>query len=339
MTSAISLVAHDDSRFPYLLDELISETRFNPIYSPRFDPYYIETSSCNSKNLSMIISKNNKPVFAMLLCERLEETGEVYIDYLGRIAAIISKGNCEFESALQHCKLFLRLSSENQQSWPFRKNILLRGSLLLNNTAIVSTPIIEEIVRKAQRAETRFMRLIDLTDQEMVIKSNFSKSVKSVLKEKKNDEFKINIVNSESSTEAILNAVRTLRLLHLESAGRETRSLKSWEIQATQISVGCAFIVEMLSNNKVISSAYFMNTESDCYYGVSASQKTHKRTSYSHACLVKAIDYSKSKGFRFFHLGEQLSELSHSVSEKELNIEKFKSFFGGFLTLEILFRI
>ena len=339
MPSAISFVSHDDSRFPYLLDELISETSFNPIYSPRFDSYYIETSFYNSKNLSMIIVENNKPIFAILLCQRLEESGEVYIDYLGRIAAIISKDNCELESVRQYCKLLFRPLSENQQSWPFRKNILTRGSLLLNNTKIVSTPIIEEIVRKAQRAETRFMRLIDLADQENVIKSNFSKSVKSALKEKRGDEFKISVVNFESSTEVILNAVRTLRLLHLESAGRETRSLKSWEIQATQISAGSAFIVEMLSNNKVISSAYFMNTESDCYYGVSASQKTHKRTSYSHACLVMAIDYSKSKGMRLFHLGEQLSELSHLVSEKELSIEKFKSFFGGYLTLEILFRI
>ena len=178
MSSAISLVTHDDSRFPYLLDELISETRFNPIYSPRFDSYYIETSYANSKNLSIIVMENNKPIFAMLLCQKLEDTGEVYIDYLGRIAAIISKNNCELESALHYGKSLLRFLSEHQQSWPFRKNTLTRGSLLLNNTTIVSTPIIEEIVRKAQRAETRFMRLIDLADQESVIRSNFSKSVK-----------------------------------------------------------------------------------------------------------------------------------------------------------------
>lgn len=338
MSDAISIVTYDDSRFPYLLDKLISETRFNPIYSPRFDSYYIETSHYNSKNLSIIVVENHKPIFAVLLCEKMKDTGEVQIDYLGRIAAIISKNSCEHESELHYCKLFLRLIRENLHSWPFRKNILTSGSLILNNKSIISTPIMEEIVRKAQRAETRFMRLIDLADESSVIRSNFSKSVKSALKAK-GDNLRMNVVDFESLTEDVINSVNALRLLHLESSGRETRSLKSWEIQATQISAGSAFIVEMLSDNKVISSTYFMNTESDCYYGVSASQKAQKRTSYTHACLVEAINYSKSKGVRFFHLGEQLSEMSHFVSEKELNIEKFKSFFGGYLTLEILFRI
>lgn len=339
MNSAISIVFHDDYRFPVFLDKLISETNFNPIYSPRFDPYYIETSSQNSRNFSIIVIEGNNPIFGILLCQRFEMVDRVHIDYLGRTAAIISRDVCEPESIRQSGLLLQQLFAENQQSWPFRRNILTRGSIILNNVRVTTSPVIEDIIRKSHKVETRFMRIINLEDQESVIKSNFSKSVKSALKEKRNQDLKISIVDFDSSLEDIVVAIGNLRFLHLESAGRVTRSLRSWEIQAAQIKEGNAFIVEMKSDNQVVSSAYFMNTESSCYYGVSASQKTQKRASYSHACLVRAIEYSKNCGLKFFHLGEQHSGLSRSVSEKELSIEKFKSFFGGNLTLEILFRI
>ena len=101
---------------------------------------------------------------------------------------------------------------------------------------------------------------------------------------------------------------------------------------------GNAFVAQFRKEDEIVSSAYFMNTPFDVYYAVSASNPQIKGIPLSHLCITTAIEHCKKKGFRNFHMGEQYSQLSREISTKEMNIEKFKSFFGGEIKMEVKFE-
>jgi len=52
--------------------------------------------------------------------------------------------------------------------------------------------------------------------------------------------------------------------------------------------------------------------------------------------MVEAIDFARRSGLNTFWVGNQFSRGTGEASEKEFQIEKFKSYFGSNLSLGIL---
>lgn len=335
MREKVSIVVYSDESFSSTLDLLIEKARYNPIYSSRFDMFYSEISAVKANNISSLILINNEPICGLLLNYKSEPNGKISFDYFGRPAALISRLDSSSE-ILDQASSALRDHLKNKK-YDFWQNSESSGIMRVSDSRIVQCNFVQQIVRNFHRVETRFSQFVDLTKDEIQIKSDYSKSVKSEIRNKARYQTMTQIIDTYSSSELISNAVGKLKEMHFASAGRITRSNKSWNIQEDLIAQGNAFIVQMELNHNIESSAFFMSNGYSCYYGVSASKPKSKGQSYSHLCVADAIDYSKKKGLKTFYLGDQYSSLSRELDTKEKNIEKFKSFFGGRLKLELEF--
>jgi len=107
--------------------------------------------------------------------------------------------------------------------------------------------------------------------------------------------------------------VEELHTLHLQEAGRETRSQETWDIQQEMVDQKQAFC---LRTEK--AAALFLYNQEVCYYGVAASQED------SHPIIWSAIQKAKDLGCRWFSMGDQMF-----TNDKAGSISKFKRGFGG----------
>jgi hypothetical protein len=177
------------------------------------------------------------------------------------------------------------------------------------------------------KASPSFSQVIDLSLSEDALHRGLTKSYKwAVNWGKKN--LAINILNKNSITSV---HIEQFRQLHIESAGRETRTQKSWTLQYNMVCAGEAFCVFAFSEGKLVSAALFPYSRSHCFYGVSASCRDLFDKPISHGVIWVAVLYAKTLGLRYFEMGEQLFPMTPrtSPSQKELGISFFKRAFGG----------
>jgi hypothetical protein len=337
MTCQYSVTRFPKGNFTELADFIIAEARFNPIYSSSFDSYYEEVSKKKSQNISAIVSKGNTPILCLLRSVPTRDTIAPELEYFGRPAALIANPNVEAET-LSKAADTLGSFINNHYTNPLATKVDQgNGSLRINGSRIISTRYFQDLISTFNKSETRFTRVLNLTQDLDAITADYSKSVRSALRVSQNGLEHIEIIDANSNRKSIATAFEALRDLHRKSAGRVTRTEESWGIQRTALDNGQAFISQISREGVIVSSAYFMRTQFDCYYGVSASIPRQNRDSLSHLCVHYAIKYCKEKNLHSFHLGDQLTHLSCDISDKEKNIERFKSFFGGEIVLEILF--
>jgi len=128
-------------------------------------------------------------------------------------------------------------------------------------------------------------------------------------------------------------ALKELRRLHLEAAGGATRQAATWELQGKMMEDDEAFVVTAELNGSIVSAALFQVSRSDCYYGVSASDRLLFDKPLSHAIIWEAIKHTRQRGCLRFWLGSQVWERYRwhltAPSRKEVNISRFKRSFGG----------
>lgn len=78
----------------------------------------------------------------------------------------------------------------------------------------------------------------------------------------------LSISNPGTST-----SVETLRLLHLQAAGRATRSLESWQIQADAVVNGDAFVCTVELDGEPVGATYVQISQTCAEYGVGAYRR------------------------------------------------------------------
>ncbi len=335
MVSGFTILANDHSDFSYKLDELLYSSEFNPIYSSRFLDYYASISKRVNVDCSHLVTRDGEPVAAFLMTTS-EDEGRKKFDYFGNPAAIFTNSKLSPSEIFEVLVvLYDFLSSQN---FFFAIKSLHLGTFVMktNSQLVIGSKLFEEFLKKSERVEVGFVRKINLGQSEKSIMEGFSKSVKSAMRHRELQSMEVKIIDKDDSYDKIENAMSYLQSLHFDSARRKTRPDESWSIQKNQILKGDAFITQLQKNEDIISSAYFMKTPFDCYYGVSASRRLDSKVSLSHLCVSEAIFYAKRIGLHHLILGDQYSHLSHPVNEKQLNIEKFKSFFGGNLIAEVI---
>lgn len=335
MVSEFTILANNQSDFSYQLDELLYSSEFNPIYSSRFVDYYSSISKTVNVDCSHLVTRHGKPVAAFLMTTS-EDEGRKKFDYFGNPAGIFTNSKLSpseiFEALVV---LYDYLSSQN---FFLAIKSLHLGTFVMktNSQLVIRSKLFEEFLKKSERVEVGFVRKINLDQSDKSIIEGFSKSVKSAMRHRELQSMEVKIIDKDDSYDKVENAINYLQSLHFDSARRKTRPDESWSIQKNQILNGDAFITQLQKKGGIISSAYFMKTPFDCYYGVSASRRLDSKVSMSHLCVSEAIFYAKRIGLHNLILGNQYSHLSQPISEKQLNIEKFKSFFGGNLIAEVI---
>lgn len=157
------------------------------------------------------------------------------------------------------------------------------------------------LMQKGLSAEPHFTQIISLKKSEEELHSNIRKSYKSIC----------------NSLDVEFSVMEVLKEVHAEMNG-ETRNSETWKLQGKMVSSGQAFV---LSDKDETCAALFYHNKHSAYYACSASRDGGK----THPIIWKAIQILKERGCRTLELGEQ----TFWGHEKQMNISRFKSGFGG----------
>jgi len=181
-----------------------------------------------------------------------------------------------------------------------------------------------------------FMRVLEISKIDRDATFRMTKSVKLALKMSQKIGLNVQVIDSQSSLDAISAGITHLQTLHLASAGRMTRIQESWTEQRECIQRGHAFLVVGTLAGEAVGAAFFLVSGPAAYYGVSANHAQYRELSLSHVLVSEAFRYMERNDFERLFLGTQFSDKAREVSSKEMAIENFKSLFGGRLQCSLL---
>lgn len=130
------------------------------------------------------------------------------------------------------------------------------------------------------------------------------------------------------------------RLLHLDVAGRATRSLKSWEIQFETVKSGRAFVIALRNpeGGSLIGAALFDCTTTEGSYSVGAYDRSLFDKPVSHLAHALAVEEMKRRGLKWYRIGSRPFEQDiPSPTSKEITIGDFKQGFASHVFPKIRF--
>ena len=172
-----------------------------------------------------------------------------------------------------------------------------------------------------------FCRKIALTQSEADLHRQLPKSNRNQIKWGQNN-LMIEVVDRAVVT---VDDIDQFRALHIDAAGRETRSQKTWEKQFDMVRADEAFLVFGRLDNELVTAALFSHSSSYCFYGVSASKRGLFGKPISHAAVWRGVLHAKKLGCRHLEWGEieYPNQATPAPTEKRLGITVFKRGFGG----------
>lgn len=201
--------------------------------------------------------------------------------------------------------------------------------LMQRSTFSITT---EYLLRKPNsEIKSRFNCLIDLEKTENDLKIEIRRSYRSLINwGEKNLEF--HLLDNDNLDESSYQKFLQFRELHYHCAGRRTRSQETWDIQYKCIEEGSIFAIFGYLNGEMVTGGLFYISDDYVYYAVSASARELFEKPLFHSIFWRAIQHSKDIGASKFDAGEIYLRCQADFlqkSEKELNIARFKSGFGG----------
>jgi len=195
-----------------------------------------------------------------------------------------------------------------------------------NRNAAEIDKISELLLKKGGSILCNWHSVIDLAVDISTLKRNLRSSYKSLI----NKYLPILNPTCLDDKNCTWDDVLAFRKLHMEEAGRETRSIKTWEEQFHQIQSGEAYIIHSRLNGELVGASFILKSKEECCYGVGAYKRSLFPMPISHVNLWKAIVCAKEISCRYFDVGQiHFPYMKPTVSEKEYNIGFFKSGFGG----------
>lgn len=165
---------------------------------------------------------------------------------------------------------------------------------------------------------------VDLGLSMPVIMQSFRKRYRSFINYgNKNFEIKI---KKYMSKEHLID----LKNMHIEVAGRQTRSDETWNIQLDAINAGDILAAEIYDSNKMIGYGLFYLSKDECYYGVGVFDRTLFDMPISHFLQSEIIKYLKNNtSVKYYYIGQRMYEGDYrKPTEKELSISYFKEGFA-----------
>ena len=170
---------------------------------------------------------------------------------------------------------------------------------------------------------------INLNESLYDIKKKFSKGHKSCLKINY-QEISYKIVDFKNYKN---KQIYEMQKLHSIVSKKKIRSNKTWNEMEKMIKKKKAFIIEVRRENILIGySFFFHNNYGVFYFSACVLRKNYEKyKNLNHKMIFIAIEYSKNLNLKSFIIGrcKTLYHFKQNYDEKLINIEKFKSSFGG----------
>jgi FemAB family protein len=287
--------------------------------------YYAEYFK--GKNLSFVLYENNKPVAVFPLYVYQNEDGwsingnaESLVKPLF-VDNIANKTKKRLEKQIVQILLFIANKLGVKEVQIFEPNTTLSTWFLLWANQARKNFFIQRLV-------------IDLQLSIDIIRLGFRKSYKPLVK-KSMTEFKVMVCENDLDY-----FFEEFRLLHIEMAGKETRSKETWNIQKEQIKNDEAFLVTVMDGDYLVGAGFFHYTKNMGIYSCGAYRRRLFDRPVSHGVQMKAIEILKEKGCKTYYLGQKMSLLDEKIpSEKELSISHFKEGFSGYVFAEPCLKV
>ena len=327
----MNIIYRDHLSFEDLWSNLIKNDIYQyPLYSKLEISYQkLYFADYQFTDLSFLIEERGTPLLGIIISKRILNNNTCEFSGFGRPVYYLENENASKRELKGARKKFKEIIETYLGECIFSKLIFLDfllsrklsffGDLLMLKGAVIF-PVLSQIIKIKQ--------------SEQEIHNDLRKSYRSLINWGKNN-LDIRILNADIIKD---NDIDKFRALHIQEAGRETRSRDTWIKQLEMVKQEEAFVVFGYLNNDLVTAAFFSYSESLCYYGVSASVRNLFEKPLSHVILWTAINYAKKLGCSFFEMGEVLypNSWKHPTT-KELGISTFKRGFGGntYLRLQV----
>lgn len=167
---------------------------------------------------------------------------------------------------------------------------------------------------------------IDLSQDLTTIKSKFSSNCRNEIK-KTYENVKFEIIDKNNYEKDLIFEMMEH---HIKIANNQTRSRESWKKNEDMILNGKGFLIKVTHKNKLISYSFFFHNNYTCIYFSSVGDRDYYKIvrNMHHLSVWMAIKHAKNY-CKFFFIGKNTLYNKKTFSEKEKNIEKFKSKFRG----------
>jgi hypothetical protein len=218
-------------------------------------------------------------------------------------------------------------SSQSEKHLAYRTlNLKLNGHLQkhsFNRLLFYDNPFLTAgYYSKIENAQTEFDSYIDLALSEAELKSNIRKSYKSLVNWGEKN-LRIELVDHNN---ADYEQFISFRDFHIQTAGRKTRSDKSWDLQFESIKKQEAYLVLGFLNDQLVSGTLVLYGKRRAYYGVGVYDRglMAQNIAVAHYNMMYSVFHAKKIGLQYFDLGHYTAGIEN---EKEANIFHFKSGF------------
>lgn len=175
---------------------------------------------------------------------------------------------------------------------------------------------------------------VDLRQNINTIKSQFRKSYKSLIYEEK---YNLKTSVMKKNEEVVWNEFKNM---HFISAGRITRSDKSWRAHYEDIINNCGILIYVRdSKGYFLGGGFFNYTRDEATYAVAAYDRSRFELPIGHIVQYKAIKEFKKKGIKWYKIGHLPFEGDEfTPSKKYLNIGNFKKGFATNIFPKYVFK-
>jgi FemAB family protein len=279
--------------------------------------YYI--SYFKGENLSLVLYENNKAVgvFPLFVCQG--EDGWLISGDGNNLIKPLFVDNVARKTKKRIEKQLIEIVYAITKRLEIKKIRLIDSNVVLSNWYILW-------LKKASRSFLTYQLAIDLQLSIKDIRLGFRKSYRPL----------VNKALKEWDTKVcegnIDDVFEEFRLLHLEVAGKETRSRESWDIQKAKIKNNEALLVTVGDGDILIGAGLFTYTKNVGSYSVGAYKRELFDRPIGHGVQMKAIEALKEKGCKTYHIGQKMTLLDDNIpTYKELSISYFKEGFAGYV--------
>lgn len=309
----------------------------SPIHSAVFERYFSSTRAHEEFSvLSCISIIGNRPVAGLALNQRNAD-GEVHLDFFGQAGLLIADADSrDSEQGLVEISEFLSNRGVRSliKSKDAKFNISFGRGTLNNPGRLLETLLRESDAILPDMA--RYRNLSSMREKNQTFENiNWSRPVQTAIKISRASGITTLVLDSSSLSNELEEAFHNFRALHLAAAGRVTRPSSSWDEQLGLIRKDKAFLAVAQIDQHQIGGAIFFKDSKIVAYASGANHPDHSSLPLGHLVQLAATKYCFENNLDVLWVGSQFSEKSRAVSQKEKDIEKFKSMFGESLSILI----
>lgn len=329
----MNIVTIDHPQFSDYKEKLVNQDiHCSSLYQPGSLAYYAAYFEHVFVDASFCVSQSKEPVLLVLVSEAYKDC----LSYYGLPVRLV--WNVSMDLSEQDQQHALKAAYTHIQSMMVNKNLRLDYKERLGSSLSF---LAISLLKQGKYAKTIYDQIVNLNHTEEFLFSDIRKNYRADIRwGEKHIDLKLIDKQTVSATD-----MDDFRNLHINVAGRETRSVKSWQCQQLMIERGEAYAYFGYYNNELVGASLFIANSTTCYYGVGAYVRSLFDKPISHVMVWKGIQHAKQIGCHHFEMGEVFFPVEvdnsgnpeNAQRNKEIDISRFKQGFGGDIVPSLAF--